>query len=291
MPGFRKWGRYYVLGALALLAVLVWQAVFWIEGQRGHLSLYAFDVGQGDALLLRVGNGTEVLVDGGPDASVISRLGEAMPFWDRSIDLVILTHPHADHLDGLVEVLKRYDVGMAMESGVNHSIPEYAEWHALLREKGVKIVIARTGQRVRLSDAAYLDVLTPATSFEGASVRNIHDAMVVLKLVSGAAEALLMGDAERLLERTLIASGIDLDVDLLKVGHHGSKTSTSEEFLRATTPRIAIVSVGRKNRYGHPVQEVLDRLAAFGAVVVRTDRDGTATFASDGQQFSLRRAR
>lgn len=285
MPKFRKNLHWYFLAALAFATGLIWIAVFEIEDSAGKLRWSVLDVGQGDAIFLQAGNGNEVLIDGGPDASVLSKLSAAMPFWDRSIDLVILTHPHADHLDGLVEVLKRYTIGVVLESGVNHSIPEYGEWHTLLREKGIRVVLAKAGQRVRLSDTVSLEVLAPLVGYEGRSPKDVHEAMVVLKLVHGTGDVLLMGDAERPLERELLASGANLDVDILKVGHHGSKTSTSEEFLRATTPQVAIISVGRKNRYGHPTQEVLDRLAREGIRVLRTDRDGTIVFRSDGNGF------
>lgn len=286
MLRLRKYGRWYFLGALALAAFIIWQGAFWAEAQRGRVAVHFFDVGQGDAILIEAGNGNQVLIDGGPDQTILAKLGGVLPFWDRSLDLIILTHPHADHLDGLVEVLRRYDVSVVLESGVSHSIPEYEEWHTLLQEKGVRVVIANAGQRVRLSDSLYLDVLAPFTSYEGQSPKDVHDAMIVLKLVHGVTEALLMGDAERPLERTLIAAGADLDVDVLKAGHHGSKTSTAEEFLHATTPEAAVISVGRKNRYGHPHQEVLDRLRALGISVLRTDQEGDVAAVSDGRAFS-----
>lgn len=286
MLRLRKYGHWYFLGLAALATYAVWQAVFWAEVHRGRVFLHVFDVGQGDAILIEAPNGNQVLIDGGPDASVLAKLGAVLPFWDRSLDLVILTHPHADHLDGLVEVLKRYEVGAVLESGVSHSISEYEAWHELLEAKGVNVIIAKSGQTVRLSHAASLDVLTPFESFVGKSPKNIHDATVVLRLVYASTTALLMGDAERPLERQLIGAGTNLDVDVLKVGHHGSKTSTAEEFLRATTPRLAVISVGRKNRYGHPYQEVLDRLRAFGISVLRTDQDGDVTAVSDGRAFS-----
>ena len=289
MLGLRKYGHWYLLGGLAVVAVALWSAVFRIEVHSGRVFLHVFDVGQGDALLLEAPNGNQVLIDGGPDAAVLSKLGGTLPFWDRALDLLILTHPHADHLDGLLEVLQRYDVGMVLESGVNHSLPEYGEWEKLLREKDVRVVIARAGERIHLADALHLDVLAPFTSREGQSVKDVHAAMVVLKFVHGKAAALLMGDAERALERELLASGVDLDVDVLKVGHHGSKTSTADEFLQASSPQAAVISAGRKNRYGHPAPEVLDRLAAIGARVLRTDRDGTVTFVSGGERLILLR--
>ncbi len=286
VPKFRTYGRWYFLGALALVTFFIWQAAFWVEARRGRVIMHFFDVGQGDATLIEAPNGNQVLIDGGPDQRILEKLGKTLPFWDQSLDLVILTHPHADHLDGLVEVAKRYRVGMVLESGVNHTIPEYGEWHQLLEANGVRIVTAQAGQRVRLSPSVSLEVLAPVRRFTGRSPRDIHDAMVVMKFIYASTAALLMGDAERSLERELIASGADLDVDLLKAGHHGSKTSTSEEFLRATTPEAAVISAGRRNRYGHPHPEVLERLVRFGIRVHRTDQDGDMTAVSDGKTLS-----
>ncbi|MBI2055462.1 MAG: MBL fold metallo-hydrolase [Candidatus Sungbacteria bacterium] len=282
---FKKYGHWYFLGASALAVFVVWSAVFYIETHRSRVFIYILDVGQGDAIFIEAPNGNQVLIDGGPDSMVIARLGEVMPFWDRSLDLVVLTHPHADHLNGLLEVLKRYDVGLVLETGVNHTIPEYDEWHKLLGNKGIKVAIAKSGQKARLAAGVYLDVLTPFEDWKGKSPKDIHDAMVVLKLVYASATALLMGDAERSLERQLIAMGADLYADVLKVGHHGSKTSTFDEFLWATSPKIAVISAGRRNRYGHPHQEVIDRLMRLGIETLRTDQDGDITFESDGRSF------
>lgn len=270
--------------ALVAASIFIWYAVFYFEAHQ-NLIIDFFDVGQGDAIFIEAPNNNQVLIDGGPNNAVLSKLGEVMPFWDRSINLLVLTHPHADHLDGLLEVLKRYDIETVLEAGVNHTIPEYEEWHKLLKEKNIKIVIAKSGERVYLSGQTYLDILTPMESYENESPKNIHDSTVVSKLTHGSSTAIFMGDAERKTEYALLFSGADLKSDILKVGHHGSKTSTSEEFLKAVSPRFAIISAGRKNRYGHPHQDVLDRLATFRIKIFRTDQDGDIKFTSDSSVF------
>lgn len=269
----------FVLGAST---ILIWYAVFYFESRQNFL-MWFFDVGQGDGIFLEAPGGVQVLIDGGPDGRILSKLGSVMPFWDRSIDAILLTHPHADHLDGALEVLKRYRVDTIIESGVNHSIPEYKEWRTMLKEKNVNVLVAHAGQRMRFSDSGYLDILTPFEDYEDLSSKNVHDSMVVSRLVYGSTTALMMGDAERQIEYRLLFSGIAIDSDILKVGHHGSKTSTSEEFLRAVSPDVAVISVGKKNRYGHPYQEVLDRLKNFRVQVLRTDEDRDIIFVSDGK--------
>lgn len=277
---------YYILAALALAAGFVWSAVFWAEAHRGRVIVHFFDVGQGDAMLIEAPGGNQVLIDGGPDSTVLARLGEAMPFWDRSLDLILLTHPHADHLDGLLEVLRRYEVGMVLESGVNHSIPEYSTWHEELERRHIPVVTAARGEVVRIGGGAVLQVLSPFRSFVGESPKNIHDAAMVTRLAYASSTVLFMADAEATLERQLVTLPDTLGAQVLKVGHHGSRVSTSEEFLRVVRPEAAVISVGRENRFGHPHQDIVDRLARFGIKTYRTDTDGTVTFATSGGAFS-----
>ncbi|MBI3442317.1 MAG: MBL fold metallo-hydrolase [Candidatus Sungbacteria bacterium] len=284
MNTLRKHGIAYFLLALAVATGMVWYAIF-IFDARHRLRLTVFDIGQGDSIFIQAENDTQVLIDGGPSSAVLGKLGSVMPFWDRSIDLIVLTHPHVDHVTGLVEVLKRYDVGMVLESDVNYSTPEYREWHTLLQQKHIPVVIARAGQKIHLSPKTELDILTPFKSFVGVSLTNVHDAMVVSKLIYASSSVMLMGDAEKPLEYQLLLSGDDLKSDILKTGHHGSKTSTMPDFVAAVSPNYAVISVGRKNRYGHPHQQTLDTLAKFGIKTFRTDLDGDAEFVSDGKRF------
>ncbi len=286
MEKFRKNFPAIVLAMFIAMAVVTWYAVFHLQ-RRQDLVVTFFDIGQGDAIFIEATNGNQILIDGGPGDRILSKLGRAMPFWDRSIDLLILTHPHADHLDGLLEVLKRYHVAYILESGIHHSIPEYEEWRELLKKKSVSLVTGHTGQMIHAGDGVKLEVLAPFEDYRNSVSKNIHDATVVTKLVYGNTSVLFMGDAEKKLEHKLVFSGIAVDVDILKVGHHGSKTSTSEEFLTAVSPSVAVISAGRKNRYGHPHQDVLDRLTRSGARVLRTDRDHDIRFLSDGINYDI----
>ncbi len=282
-----RWWKAILL-VLAASTAFVWYAVF--SESRAGVAVHVFDVGQGDAIFIEAANGNQVLIDGGPGARVLSHLGRVMPFYDRSIDVVILSHPHADHLAGLVEALKRYRVGTVLMADAAYSSGEYAEWQRLLTEKKVRGVFAHAGQVVKLAPDAALHVLSPFRSFSsGEPPKNIHAAMVTAKLTVGSSTILFMGDAERMLEQQLVLLGADVDADILKVGHHGSKTSTSDDFLRAVSPDAAVISVGKGNRYGHPHLEVLERLEDGELAVYRTDRDGTIVLESDGTGF-VRRA-
>lgn len=284
MEFFKKHRKTLFLAFLLATALCVWYAVFYYEARAGKLLFHIFDIGQGDALFLELPDGNQILVDGGPDKTILSKLGRAMLPWDRDIDMLVLTHPHADHLDGLLEVAKRYKIGAVLESGSLHSIPEYAEWHDLLQKKNIPVITIRSGQQIKGPKDFILTFLAPAEESAGRSFKNIHDAMVVMRLHHASTSAMLMGDAEQKIEYKLASRyGSGLQSDILKIGHHGSKTSTSDYFLKAVSPLYAAISVGQKNRYGHPTQEVLDRLEKFGVRIFRTDQDGDITFVSDGE--------
>lgn len=261
------------LAAETVIALLVWQANFTLA-EAQHLRVHFFDIGQGDAIFLELPDGNQILVDGGPSSDILSKLSKVMPFWDRSLDMVVLTHPHADHLDGLLEVLKRYEVGEILESGVAYSTADYEEWKKLVKEKQIRDIVAKQGQVFQAGDDFTLEVLAPIKDFQVRSVKNVHEADIVLKVIYGRESILLTGDMEKPLEYELVFQPLPLFAQILKVGHHGSKTSSSDGFLEAVKPELAIISAGRKNRYGHPHQEVLDRLQAHGIRVARTDVDG-----------------
>ncbi|MDP3710543.1 MAG: ComEC/Rec2 family competence protein [bacterium] len=275
--------------ALMVLVAVIWYTVFYFEEHQNLLVTF-FDIGQGDAALVEIPGGNQILIDGGPSSQILSKIGKTLPFWDRSIDLLILTHPHADHLDGLLEILKRYEIDMVIESGVDHSIPEYKEWQDLLEDKKTKVIIAKAGQKVKLGRSTELQILSPFKNFTSQTVKNIHEAVVTARLKHNQNSILFMGDAEksteyRLLFESLNSKFLILDSSVLKVGHHGSKTSSAEEFLKAISPKYAIISAGRKNRYGHPHQEVLDRFEKLGIKIFRTDLVGDVHLISDGISY------
>lgn len=253
----------------------------------GLLKVYILDVGQGDAIFIQAPDGNQVLVDGGPDTSVLDRLSEILPPTDRSIDAVIVSHPHADHIGGLPAVLEHYEVGTVVEAGENYDSSIFRTWHRAVDVEGSQRVDAIAGTTLSLGQSVTLTVLHPFNSASGVTTKTPHDYNVTVMLRYGQMEMLLTGDMETEAEQELIASGINLDADVLKVGHHGSRTSTSSDFLRAVTPEAAVISVGDKNRYGHPTSSTLQRLEDFKIPYYRTDTDGTITITSDGERFAI----
>ena len=287
MEKIREKARTIFLLFFAGLVILIWYLVFYAERHQ-NLWVTFFDVGQGDSAFIETPAGTQILIDGGPDNKILSKLGRELPFWDKSIDVLLLTHTHADHLDGLLGVLKRYDVGLVIESGANDSLSEYQDWQNLLAQKKIPMVIAQAGEKINLANDVELDILSPLSDFAGKSVKNAHDAVVVSKLVYGKYSVLFTGDAETKVENQMLAQEKNmLPSKILKVGHHGSKTSSSPDFLRAVGAKEAIISAGRKNRYNLPSQEIVDRLSAIGLNLWRTDLAGDIKMESDGENYSI----
>ncbi|MBI2063465.1 MAG: MBL fold metallo-hydrolase [Candidatus Yanofskybacteria bacterium] len=271
---------------IAFAAILSFWALPTIAVSDGLLHVYFLNVGQGDAELIDF-NGKQILIDGGPDSKILQELGRVMPFYDHSIDLVVLTHPHADHVTGLVEVLKRYEVEQIVENYTPYNTAEYAEWNKA--KSSVATIQAQAGQTIDLGDGAALTVLYPADpkSDDEEFLKNPHDGMVVLRLDYGDDGVLFMGDAEAKTEYKLLDGSASLSAQFLKIGHHGSKTSTMDNFLKAVNPVLAFIGVGAKNRYGHPHPTVLERLENYGIKYYRTDIDGAVELILDGQNYKI----
>ena len=269
-----------------VVVILVWSVALTTPDDKLHVSF--LDVGQGDAILIQTPNGQDILIDGGPDPQKINlELGESLPFWDRTIDLVVCTQPQADHVTGLVEVLLRYKVKQVLEPGVSYNSSIYQEWLRLVEDKGIEYNIARAGQEVDLGNGIKMEVLNPpATLYEGTS-HDVDNNGVVLKLSWGKVSFLFTADIREEAEFELIGQRANLKSTVLKVAHHGSGTSTSPQFLAAVAPEVAVISVGADNTFGHPspdvVERLIDRLGEDN--VYRTDEDGTIEFITDGERL------
>jgi competence protein ComEC len=280
----RKW----VVPSLLVVAVLVSVTAATLPDNKLHTSF--LDVGQGDAILIQKGS-QQVLVDGGPSPQAIAlALSEEMPFWDRTIDLVVLTHPHADHITGLVEVLNRYEVMQVLYPDLEYESLVYDEWLDLIEEKNIEYTLAEAGQRIDFGTGVILEVLNPQTPFLTGAESDIDNNGVVLRLEMGQVSFLLTADILREAELELITRRADLTSTVLKAAHHGSDTSTSEELLAVVSPRLAVISVGEDNPFDHPSDEVTDRLKyRLGEEnIYRTDENGTVEFITDGERLWVR---
>ena len=236
------------------------------------------DVGQGDAILLQSGT-QQVLVDGGPGMDVLSRLGEEMPWFDRYIEVVVLTHPQKDHMEGLLHVLERYDVGMVLLPRAVNSTQMQKVWLDRIIDKDIPYRFAWSGQEMLVGDLK-LSILNPfdVPEAEAATRANVNNASVMMRVDYMGMSFLLTGDMEKRVEKFVIER-IDnevLSTDVLKVGHHGSKSSSMKELIDIVSPQIAVISVGDDNKYGHPHEDVLNRLA--DTLIMRTDQEGSVRF-------------
>lgn len=284
--GRRHIPAYAGLSALGLGAVLIWTAAFSLPD--GYLHVYFLDVGQGQASLIVTPAGHQMLIDGGPDGTLmLSQLGRRMPFWDRSLDAVIATHPDSDHVAGLFGVLEHYRAQTVMDAGFSEEADMTRRWTAGIQGAGAERVPAVAGAQLRLAEEGLLiEVLHPPASCPDALADN--DCSAVLRLTYGRLHILFMGDVERQGEALLLDSGADLDAAVLQVAHHGAAAGTTERLLEAVSPAVAVISAGAGNSFGHPAPAVLRRLAAHGVAVWRTDQQGTIEVISDGERVWVR---
>lgn len=263
----------------------VWSAVY-TESERGELTVAFLDIGQGDSIFIEAPNGNQILVDAGPNAKVLSELGKVMPWNDKSLDMIVATHPDQDHVGGFVDVLKRYEVEYQLETGIKSETLTNKTIRQLLAQNNVETVIAKRTMRIELGDGVTLTILFPDQDVEGMET---NEASIIARLTYGDTEVMLTGDAPKETEKQVLAYGENIQSDILKIGHHGSKTSTDGEFVKAVNPEFVVISSGRGNKYGHPNEEVLETLASFPAEVLRTDQMGTIVFKSDGKKFVLKK--
>ncbi len=274
-----------ILSFLLICNVFSWLVVYDLSRPQ-FLEVIFFDIGQGDSIFIETPDNYQILIDGGPTNVILEKLGKEMDFWDRRIDLIILTHPEHDHIAGLIEVLKRYEVENIVWTGILRDTAEYKEWVRLIEEEGSNIKIVQAGQRI-ITPNLFFQILYPLENLKGQDVKNTNNVSIINRLVFNNTSFLFLGDAYKSVERKLVNNGTYLDSDILKVGHHGSKTSTSKELLESVNPQIAVISAGKDNRYGHPYEEVLEILNDYGIRILRTDEVGDIKIISDGDKIKI----
>ena len=281
---------------LILTAILLWAGVFSLPDNRLHLVFC--DVGQGDAILITYKQ-TQILVDGGPNNKVLGCLADNIPFWDRTLEMVILTHPEADHFSGLIDVIKRYNVKQFV---VNSIIPEstglpsealpaggaklgFWEFYQVVLDEKVNIYSPQAGDRLKIGPIELL-VLWPKEKLGNQELwlGKLNETSIVLQLSFGNFDTLLTGDIDFDVEKQVNLSRQRGEIEVLKIAHHGSKYSTGEEFLKKIKPQLAVISVG-KNSFGHPTKEVIEKLRDLDIKILRTDQEGEIRVVSDGKNW------
>ncbi|HEY9480849.1 MAG TPA: MBL fold metallo-hydrolase [Candidatus Paceibacterota bacterium] len=277
----KRW-KLFVLTALVI--VLIVSTIAYVKERKSNLRVYFLDVGQGDAIYIRTPGGHDMLIDGGPSGIVLRRLSEVMPWYDRSVDVVVETHPDADHIGGLPDVLGRYQVGVFMEPGIDSDNAIDDEIARVRKARGVNQVVARRGQVVDFGDGSYFRILFP--DIDVTDFKDTNDASVVGQMVFGSTSVMLTGDSPMAVENHLVETdGTGLQSTLLKAGHHGSRTSSGKEYVETVAPQWAIFSAGKDNRYGHPHAETVAIFQSLGIPMINTANVGTIRFVSDGKTF------
>ena len=271
--------------ALAVCCTTVWLLVV-AATPSGVLTVAVLDVGQGDAIYIESPAGGQLLIDAGPDDSLLRQLPKVIPLLDRSIDAVLETHPHADHVAGFVSLFKRYQVGAFIEPGMSYDTNVVRTVEQEITNENIPRYIARRGMSIDLGGGAVLEILYPDGDVSHVREAKVHDGNVVARLAYGETSVLLMGDATKEVETHLMQlDSVSLSSTVLKVGHHGSRTSTGEAFAALVHPQFAAISVAANNKYHLPNQEPIDSLESDGAEVLRTDEVGTIVFRSDGERL------
>lgn len=277
--------RKLVIIILAILALLFLTAglLILLTPKNNNLQVAFLSVGQGDAILIRTPDARNILIDGGPDQSILTRLGEVLPWYDRRIDLIILTHNHDDHLQGLLAVLKKYQVDGFLTGKLAMPLPK--DLASGLASHQVTYREMNAGESLELAPNVKIKALWPNS---GQPIIDINDRSLVLELTYGQKKFLLAGDAGIFAETELLKNNLASDVDVFKLSHHASDTANSQEFLDKIKPEFGVVEVGIDNRLGHPNRRILKRLERVGARVLRTDLDGSIVFVTDGREMSYK---
>ena len=279
------------LALLFFLVLLFGTWLIWLPTLNGKdattLTVTFLDVGQGDAIFIETPSGRQILIDGGRDNSVLRELGKVMSFLDRSIDIVVATHPDADHITGLIEVFKRYEISTFLRPGVKHDTPATQSLFSTLGSGNTEEILARRGQVFDFGDGVYIRVLFPDRDV---SDLESNAASIILKVTFGEHSFLLTGDSPKHIENYVASLDTQLLAStVLKAGHHGSKTSSSETFIGFVNPEYVVLSRGCENSYGHPHQEVLDVLNNFNIEILDTCEEGTVTFSTDGTILQIKK--
>lgn len=270
-----------------LLGLVSYQYLYFNDGK---LHVVFCNTGQGDAIFIKTPANEHILIDGGPDRSVLSCLSGHMPFWERTLDLVILTHPHADHFLGLMDVIDRYITLSFDTERLSNKTQSFKGLGSVIAAKKIPQRFVFAGDKYKLGEDISLVVEAPSSDFlrrsspNGVIGESGELASLILKLTYKDFDLFLTGDAQGEVLREVVSKDYD-SIEVLQVPHHGSRTGLSNEIIDVIAPKLAVISVGAANRYGHPSPEVLQMLAEKGIKILRTDRQGDIEIVSDGRGF------
>ena len=269
--------RFWLISVICLVLVIVCILAL----PRGTVRVSFLDVGQGDSIYIRTPDDYFILVDGGPSVSILEELAEVVPRYNRRIDLILITHPHADHINGLVEIIKRFDVGGIVIVGTPSGNPYYQEILRLCDEWKIPVNFGHSERDIKIGNYLYLDIVWPAASMAGKEFENVNNASLAVRVITPDQVIFLGGDSEKEEEEELLGSGFDLSADILKAGHHGSTPASSLEFLEKVNPGVVVIQSGVGNSFGHPHKEALESFFKRAIQIRRNDLEGRVDFIFD----------
>lgn len=281
----KEYGKKYGLLVFIFLLLTVNIFLFRLDWENSHrgLTFAMLNVGQGDALFIESPTGVQIMFDGGPARKVLGPLAQVMSPFDKTIDAIVITNPDADHIGGFLDILKNYKVDEVFESGTLTDSKTYQNLKTEIKKQNISNVLVKRGMKLDIGGGAVIDILFPDRDV---SSWVTNDGSVVARLSYGNTSIMLTGDATIKTEKIILSENKEAQLKsaILKVGHHGSRTSTSSSFAKAVSPQYAIISDGKDNKYGHPHKETLDTLTQFGANIFRTDLLGSIIMKSDGKK-------
>jgi competence protein ComEC len=278
-----------ILLVLFIIAIAISFVLFWFTNRPSkQLEIFYLDVGQGDAELIKSPGGQNILIDGGPDKTIMTRLSEILPAYDRTIDLMILTHPHDDHVTGQIEVIKNYNVKKILYTGITQTTPNYISWLDAVKNAKIPLVIIDRAQTIKLDSETSLDIIYPRKNLSGRDVIFLNNSSIVALLKYKNFSAIFMGDAEKPVEDELVYAFDNIKAKIIKIGHHGSDTASSDGLIKAVSPETAIIEVGANNKYGLPSLRTIKKLERGNIKVYRTDQNGTIEVISNGDTYQVK---
>jgi competence protein ComEC len=244
----------------------------------GEIKISFLDVGQGDAIYIRTPDDYQILIDGGPSMDILEELGPVMPLYSRNIDILILTHPHSDHVNGLVEILKRFSVGKVFLVGTPSKNSYYKKFLELIKTKNIPVFFVTAKDDMKIGSHLYMDIIWPHENETGRHYVNLNNASLSLRLLFQDQSIVLTGDAETEQEQEIMESGQNVKGGIFKAGHHGSRTASSDNFLDNVNPETVIIQCGKDNSFSHPHKESLMRFIKRGIEIRRNDLEGRVEF-------------
>jgi len=271
--------------ALFFLDIAIFGHIIQTEIEKDLLKIYFLDVGQGDSALIELPGGARMLVDGGPpNKKVLREITKALSPFERRIDIAAHTHPQLDHFGGIIDILKRYKVNAYVSNGITRDIPSYIALESAIKNHTQKNITLRAGDKIRYGEST-IHVLYP-TQNAVETEKDPNNSSLVFLIESKGVKTLLTADISKKTEKIIVSTSDVHNIDILKVAHHGSKNSSSKEFLEAAQPNISIIQVG-KNSYGHPAPDTLKRLQSIDTQIYRNDHDGTIKITADGSTVKI----